>query len=63
MMLTDDPMKREWRPSAPTEPTLSEMTRLRLGQHLKALYEPIIDEALDPRLAELMRQLDADREV
>ena len=42
-------------------PALDAQTRLRLGQHLKALYDPVIDEALDPRLAELLQQLDADR--
>lgn len=61
-MLSDDHTKYEWRPSEPSGPTLSEATRLRLGRQLQALYEPVIDEALDPRLAELMRQLDADRE-
>lgn len=40
---------------------LSEMTRLRLGRQLQAMYEPVIDEPLDPRLAELMMQLDRDR--
>jgi hypothetical protein len=60
-MPTDDHMKREWRPSEPATPTLSEVTRLRLGRQLQALYEPVIDEALDPSLADLMRQLDADR--
>jgi hypothetical protein len=44
-------------------PTLDALTRQRLGRHLQALYEPVIDEALDPRLAELMRQLDDDREI
>jgi hypothetical protein len=40
---------------------LSEMIRVRLGQELQAMYDPIIDEALDPRLAELLQQLDRDR--
>jgi len=44
-------------------PTLDALTRQRLGRHLQALYEPVIDEALDPRLAELMRQLDDDRQL
>ncbi|MCJ2006099.1 hypothetical protein MKK70_18790 [Methylobacterium sp. E-041] len=48
------------KPDAP--PTLDALTRQRLGRHLQALYEPVIDEALDPRLAELMRQLDDDRQ-
>jgi hypothetical protein len=34
---------------------------MRLGRQLQALYDPVIDEALDPRLAELLHQLDADR--
>jgi hypothetical protein len=42
-------------------PNLDARTRLRLGQQLRALYDPVIDEALDPRLAELLQQLDADR--
>ncbi len=41
--------------------TLNETTRRRLGAELQALYEPVIDEPLDPRLAELMRQLESDR--
>lgn len=61
-MLSDDHSNCERRLFEPSGPTLSETTRLRLGRQLQALYEPIIDEALDPRLAELMRQLDADRE-
>ena len=40
---------------------LNEMTRLRLGRQLQAMYEPVIDEPLDPRLAELMMQLDRDK--
>ncbi|MCJ2048581.1 NepR family anti-sigma factor [Methylobacterium sp. J-070] len=42
-------------------PVLDGPTRQRLGRQLRALYDPVIDEALDPRLAELLRQLDADR--
>ncbi|MGX7706054.1 hypothetical protein [Methylobacterium sp. Gmos1] len=42
-------------------PTLDAASRERLGRYLQALYEPILDEGLDPRLAELMRQLDRDR--
>jgi hypothetical protein len=42
-------------------PVLDAQTRLRLGHQLRAMYDPVIDEALDPRLAELMQQLDADR--
>lgn len=49
-------------PQAPRDgPILCDLTRQRLGRHLKALYEPIIDETLDPRLAELMQQLNVDR--
>lgn len=40
---------------------LSEMTRIRLGRQLQAMYDPIIDEPLDPRLAELLQQLERDR--
>jgi len=40
---------------------LNEMTRNRLGRQLQAMYDPIIDEPLDPRLAELLQQLDSDR--
>jgi hypothetical protein len=42
-------------------PVLDAQTRLRLGRQLRALYDPVIDETLDPRLAELLQQLDADR--
>ncbi|KQP48807.1 hypothetical protein [Methylobacterium sp. Leaf106] len=41
--------------------TLDPRTRLRLGRQLQSMYKPIIDEPLDPRLAELMQQLAADR--
>ncbi|WP_274533751.1 MULTISPECIES: hypothetical protein [Methylobacterium] len=41
---------------------MTETTRRRLGEELQALYEPVIDEPLDPRLAELMKQLEADRD-
>ena len=44
-----------------TRPVLDAQTRVRLGHELRALYDPVIDEALDPRLAELLLQLDADR--
>lgn len=46
-------------PDAP--PVLDTATRQRLGHQLRALYDPVIDEPLDPRLADLLRQLDADR--
>ncbi|MDP4021021.1 hypothetical protein Q8W71_00155 [Methylobacterium sp. NEAU 140] len=48
-------------PIPATAPVLDAATRRRLGRQLQALYDPVIDESLDPRLAELMRQLDADR--
>ena len=44
-----------------TVPVLDPSTRLRLGRQLRALYDPVIDEPLDPRLAELLQALDADR--
>lgn len=43
-------------------PKLDALVRERLGRHLQALYEPVLDEGLDPRLAELLRQLDNDRQ-
>ena len=42
-------------------PILDARTRLRLGLQLQALYEPVLDEVLDPRLAELLSQLEVDR--
>lgn len=42
-------------------PILDAQTRVRLGHQMRAMYDPVIDEALDPRLAELLQQLDADR--
>ncbi|KMO35452.1 hypothetical protein ACQVP2_28795 [Methylobacterium aquaticum] len=42
-------------------PTLDAASRERLGRYLQALYEPVLDEGLDPRLAELLHQLDRDR--
>ena len=42
-------------------PVLDPSTRQRLGRALQALYDPVIDETLDPRLADLLQQLDADR--
>ncbi len=42
-------------------PVLDAQTRERLGRHLKALYEPVLDETLDPRLAELLQQLESDK--
>ena len=43
-------------------PVLDALARERLGRQLQALYEPVLDEGLDPRLAELLRQLDRDRQ-
>ncbi|WP_162559627.1 hypothetical protein [Methylobacterium radiodurans] len=43
-------------------PSLDALARERLGRQLQALYEPVLDEGLDPRLAELLRQLDRDRQ-
>ncbi len=60
-MSSDDDREPFQRSATWLQPTLDEATRLRLGHQLQALYEPIIDESLDPRLAELMQQLDADR--
>ncbi|GJD61938.1 hypothetical protein [Methylobacterium frigidaeris] len=42
-------------------PALDAASRERLGRYLQALYEPVLDEGLDPRLAELLHQLDRDR--
>ena len=42
-------------------PILDTRTRLRLGLQLQALDEPVLDEVLDPRLAELLQQLETDR--
>ncbi|MDE4913959.1 hypothetical protein PQI07_25145 [Methylobacterium sp. 092160098-2] len=44
-----------------SSPVLDAQTRLRLGHQMRAMYDPVIDEALDPRLAELLQQLDTDR--
>lgn len=43
-------------------PTLDARTRERLGRYLQEMYEPVLDETLDPRLAELMRELDRARD-
>ena len=60
-MLRDN-QQRPISSSEETEPpSLDQLTRLRLGHQLQALYEPVIDEQLDPRLAELLQQLDLDR--
>lgn len=44
------------------EPILDGRTRLRLGLQPQALYEPVMDEVLDPRLAALMKQLERDQQ-
>jgi hypothetical protein len=46
---------------ADATPSLDAQTRERLGRYLQALYEPVVDEALDPRLAALLEQLEMDR--
>lgn len=46
-----------------TSPILDAVTRERLGRQLQAMYEPVFDQMLDPRLAEMLRQLDRDREA
>jgi hypothetical protein len=60
-MANDHPSDSRAFTDEPAGPVLNEATRRRLGHQLQALYEPIIDEPLDPRLAELLRQLDSDR--
>lgn len=47
-------------PEAEATPILDASIRLRLGRQLQALYDPMLDEALDPQLAALIQQLDAD---
>lgn len=60
-MLSDEHREPDARLVHSAQPVLSDLTRLRLGRALQELYEPVIDEPLDPRLAELMQQLEADR--
>ncbi|APX85072.1 hypothetical protein BV511_10330 [Methylorubrum extorquens] len=60
MNSSPDPLTRT-ATEADAEPILDARTRLRLGRQLQALYEPMLDEVLDPRLAELMAQLEVDR--
>jgi DNA-binding protein Fis len=43
-------------------PSLDAYTRVQLGRQLQALYEPVLDEVLDPRLAELLLQLESNRD-
>lgn len=42
-------------------PILDARTRLRLGLQLQAIYEPVFDDVLDPRLADLLQQLEKDQ--
>lgn len=44
-----------------SEPVLDALIRERLGRRLQAMYEPIIDEPLDPRLAKLLLELEQAR--
>lgn len=44
-------------------PCLDAATRERLGRELQILYDPVLEEELDPRLAALLTQLDQDREA
>lgn len=49
-------------PSSPAAdgPVLDARIRLRIGRQLQALYEPVLDEGLNPHLAALVRQLEQD---
>jgi DNA-binding protein Fis len=53
-------------PSAASVPDygsiLDVRTRLRLGLQLQALYELVLDEVLNPHLAELLQQLESGRD-
>ncbi|MGU3538924.1 NepR family anti-sigma factor [Methylobacterium sp. A54F] len=49
--------------SADHAPLLDANTRERLGRQLRALYDPVVDEPIDPRLAELLSQLDRDKDA
>jgi len=44
-------------PGAEDGLALDAMTRERLGRQMREMYEPVIDEPLDPRLAELLAAL------
>ncbi|GLS45267.1 hypothetical protein [Methylobacterium brachythecii] len=48
-------------PNLDASPKLDEGTRARLGEQLKRLYDPIIEEQLDPHLVELLQLLAAER--
>ena len=60
-MIVSDPHTPRPREPSDGSPTLDAASRERLGRYLQALYEPVLDEGLDPRLAELLHQLDRDR--
>ncbi|MDR7040503.1 hypothetical protein J2X36_005286 [Methylobacterium sp. BE186] len=42
-------------------PILDASTRERLGRRMREMYEPVLDEPLDPRLAELLQALEQAR--
>lgn len=42
-------------------PALDALMRERLGRQMQEMYEPVLDEPLDPRLAELLHALDLAR--
>lgn len=54
-------MKRQWGENLGLSPedglALDAMTRERLGRQMREAGEPVIDEPLDPRLAELLAAL------
>ncbi|GJE43013.1 hypothetical protein F6X53_29570 [Methylobacterium soli] len=43
-------------------PSLDALARERLGRLMQEMYEPVLDEPLDPRLAELMQELQQARD-
>ena len=43
-------------------PSLGALARERLGRLMQEMYEPVLDEPLDPRLAELMQELQQARD-
>lgn len=44
-------------------PALDALTRERLGRQMQEMYEPVLDEPLDPRLAELLHALKLARDA
>ncbi|GJD58904.1 hypothetical protein [Methylobacterium dankookense] len=44
-------------------PVLDALTRERLGRQMQEMYEPVVDEPLDPRLAELLHAPDLARDA